>query len=320
MSLIDRYLQAVRSHLPSTRQDDIIRELSEDLRAQVSEQEEALGRPLTEGEEEAFLRKLGHPLMLAARYRPHQHLIGSATFPIYWQTLKVALIGAFGVQVALVVASVVAGRPASSFIGPLVTFPFGIAMTVFGWVTLVFALIDFNMQDILSRSGWSPRHLPAVGRQPPWGRWQLLAEIVFSTAFLLWWLAVPRYPFLIFGPGAAFLTLAPVWHTMHLAIAGLWAIGLASLWAFLIRPDWARFRSVGRLLTDGIGLVVAIVLYRANEVVALAPGVAATPDMIGTIDLLNRLLHLCLLVAMAGTSWQILRGVYRWMTSGPDVQ
>ncbi len=310
MSLIDRYLHAVRAHLPAARQDDIIRELSEDLHSQVGEREETLGRPLTDEEQEDFLKKLGHPLMLAARYRPQQHLVGPATFPVYWQTLKIALGSALAVQFALAVAGIVGGRPVNSVIGPVVTFPFGVAITVFGWVTLVFALIDLNMGQLLARSRWSPRNLPAVD-EPARRNWTLLAEIVFSTAFLIWWLAIPRYPFLMFGPGAAFLGLAPVWHTVHLAIAVLWAASLVSLWAFLLRPDWARFRSVGRIVTDGIGLVIAIVLYRANEIVSLAPGVTPTPDLTHTIDLLNRLLHLCLVIGAAGSAWQIVRGLYR---------
>ena len=69
MTLIDRYLHAVRSFLPASRQDDIIRELAEDIHAQAADREEALGRPLTDAETGALLRQFGHPMLLAAKCR-----------------------------------------------------------------------------------------------------------------------------------------------------------------------------------------------------------------------------------------------------------
>lgn len=316
MTLIDRYLNAVRAHLPSGRQDDIIRELSEDLRAQVADRQEELGRRLTDEEEQAFLKKLGHPLMLAARYRRQQHLIGPLMFPIYLQTLKVAVGLALAVVFGLAVATVVGGAPVGHAIGPLAAFPFTTGVITFGWVTVVFAIIDANLPRVLARTDWNPAHLPATSGTTPGRNWTLLAEIVFSTVFLLWWLAVPSHPFLMFGPGAAFLALGPVWQHVHLAIAAIWAVSLASLWAFLLRPDWARFRVIGRIVNDTVGLVIAIVLYRSDAIVVLAPGADASVGMTDTIGLLNRLLHLCLLIAAAGTGWQVLRSLYRFYLPG----
>ena len=48
MELLDRYLQAVKKHLPWKRQDDIIAELRVNLESQLEEREDELGRPLTE--------------------------------------------------------------------------------------------------------------------------------------------------------------------------------------------------------------------------------------------------------------------------------
>ena len=69
MELIDRYLQSVKWALPRKQQDDVIRELSDEILSQVEEKETALGRPLTEDEQVALLKQLGHPMLLASRYR-----------------------------------------------------------------------------------------------------------------------------------------------------------------------------------------------------------------------------------------------------------
>ena len=81
--LIERYLQNVRLSLPAARREDIVRELAEDIRTQIADREEELGRTLTEDEQEAVLKHFGHPLALATRYGPQRHVIGPALFPVY---------------------------------------------------------------------------------------------------------------------------------------------------------------------------------------------------------------------------------------------
>ena len=44
MDLLERYLQAVRTYLPQSQQDDIVKELSENLRSRMEDQEASLGR------------------------------------------------------------------------------------------------------------------------------------------------------------------------------------------------------------------------------------------------------------------------------------
>ena len=199
--LIDRYLQNVRISLPAARRDDIVRELAEDIRAQIADREEELGRALTDDEQEAVLKHFGHPLVLATRYGPQRHVIGPALFPVYWMTLKIALGGALAVNVALAIAFLVGGSPPGRAIGHLASFPFTIAMTVFGWVTLVFALLDLNLPRLLQHAWVDLRGLTLPPVDGKGRRWTLIAEIVGSTAFLIWWLALPQSPFLVFGPG-----------------------------------------------------------------------------------------------------------------------
>src|SRR5258706_12489990 len=93
MELLDRYLQAIEFWLPKRQRQDIITELSEDLRSQVEEKETELGRKLEDAEVEAILKRCGSPLEVASRYRPQQYLIGPTLFPIYRFVLAVLFIG-----------------------------------------------------------------------------------------------------------------------------------------------------------------------------------------------------------------------------------
>jgi len=83
MDLLDRYLQAVKFWLPKVQRDDIVAELSEDIRSHIEEKETELGRKLNEVEVGTILKGRGRPVLVANRYLAQEHLIGPAFFPIY---------------------------------------------------------------------------------------------------------------------------------------------------------------------------------------------------------------------------------------------
>ena len=91
MDLIDRYLVAVRRHLPRPLQKDIVEELAGNLRSEAEEAEQRLGRALTTDDQSALLKKQGHPWLVASRYLPQQYLVGPALYPYYRQALVIVL-------------------------------------------------------------------------------------------------------------------------------------------------------------------------------------------------------------------------------------
>src|SRR5258708_21182913 len=109
MELLDRYLQAIEFWLPKRQRQDIITELSEDLRSQVEEKETELGRKLEDAEVEAILKRCGSPLEVASRYRPQQYLIGPTLFPIYRFVLAVFLDGGVGSRLVICVLFLLVG-------------------------------------------------------------------------------------------------------------------------------------------------------------------------------------------------------------------
>src|SRR5947209_15980425 len=91
MDLLDRYLQAVKFWLPKDQKNDIIAELSEDLRSEIEEKESASGRKLNDNELSDLLKQRGRPVFVASRYLPQEQLIGPALFPIYRLVLKIVM-------------------------------------------------------------------------------------------------------------------------------------------------------------------------------------------------------------------------------------
>jgi HAAS domain-containing protein len=99
MTLVDRYLRAVRDNLPRGQQDDIINELSDNLQSRIEDEAATRGRPLLETEEAEILKEFGHPMAVAARYRGDERsvtfgrrLVGPELFPTYMKVLAVNVV------------------------------------------------------------------------------------------------------------------------------------------------------------------------------------------------------------------------------------
>ena len=87
--LIGRYLQAVGFWLPRAQKQDILAEISEDLRSQIEDRESDLGRAMTESEVSDLLKQRGRPILVAGQFLPQRSLIGPALYPIYVFVLKI---------------------------------------------------------------------------------------------------------------------------------------------------------------------------------------------------------------------------------------
>src|SRR5215472_8046501 len=150
METVDRYLKAVAKALPEGQREDIIRELSEDIRSEMEDKESELGRRLTEVEQQAVLKQRGNPLLLAARYRQDhrtvafgRQLIGPILFPFYIKVLSFNLGLTLIVIATIFVALGVSGQKIS-FNDILSTCLLQLFIQA-GVVTLIFALIERHL-------------------------------------------------------------------------------------------------------------------------------------------------------------------------------
>jgi hypothetical protein len=283
MELLDRYLQAVKKHLPWERQDDIFAELKANLESQLEDKEAELGRKLTDTEMKTWLKQLGSPLMVAARYRPQRYLIGPALFPIYWFVLRLAL-GWCAViyAIANVVEIVMSVSGADGIVRAVAHLPGALFMSA-AMVTLIFVVIEMagarcpeKLQPFMKmNSAWqqgmvSPLDAPdAIDRRKKNRTFATaIAEAIFGWIVLAWLLAVPHYPFLLMGPGVIYLKLtpyqlAPVWWTFYWCVVGLNALQLAWKMVDLWSGAWQRPRRAQKLVMHIAGLVPIFVVLAA---------------------------------------------------------
>jgi hypothetical protein len=314
MDMLDRYLQAVKFFLPGKQQDDIVRELSENLIARMEDREEELGRPLDEAEQAAILREHGHPMLVAGRYRTRQQLIGPTFFPLYVFALKMGLGVALLVTAVLaVVTAALHGDPFRRVLEAMLAFP-ARALMVFAWTTLGFAGLDFAATRVRFVGDWDPRKLPkVVSEEQQIPRLKTLFELSFMLVYVVWLLLLPRSPWLILGPVAALVQYAPVWRVVYVPMV-LMALTMAALSVIdFVRPYRTSSRELMRVAINVGSLIVFVFLAQAGDLF-LPRAAAAAPEgveLARVVDIVNAGFRIGMAVAAVITLFEIWRGVRR---------
>lgn len=249
MELLDRYLKAVQFWLPSEQKPDIIAELSEDLHSQIDDKESELGRPLTDAEVEAVLKKGGPPMLVAQRYHPQRYLIGPALFPMYWFVLKLGWLFFFGPWLILGIgANLFAGGHFQGLLEPFLR----AVLINFAAITGVFALLERSHSRAGMLKDWSPRKLPAVRDPNRVTRTSSISELSWYLMLAFWWMNVLRIPAI---PGVS-IAMSPALSRLYwpILVAILCQGIIAGVNAF--RPHWNPRRAAVRGIVDAASLVI----------------------------------------------------------------
>ncbi len=274
--LTGKYLGAVGSYLPPDQPEDILAELAADIRSEMEDREAELGRPLTAEEVETILKRHGHPMLVAGRYLPRQHLIGPAIFPFYWFTLKTALwIAALvyvviAVSVPFIVSLVqIAGQAAPHDVSVAGAWSFlligaVVLLAVFGAVTAVFAVLEL-VPGLSLASRWSVENLSAVPR-PPRGkpRWEWTVSLIATGLFAACWLVMPDFPWNL-GPAGRYLTPGAAWPTVRIAMLLLLLATMLEAAIHLARPRWTRACTAIHVALRVAGLALLGFLFHASD-------------------------------------------------------
>ena len=307
MELLDRYLASVRSALPEAQCDDIIQELREDLQSRIEDRESGLGRSLTSEEVRAMLQQHGHPLVVAGRYRPEQHslafgreIVGSMLFPFYIRVLKFNL-GLTSIVILIVLTALFFSGHAVTAGGIFNTLMYQIVIQ-FAIVTMIFAMIDRHWKQHPERwddrnrnQFWHPAFAQTMAPKSDSkqdsnyvSRLDSVAQVIALCLALVWLRIAQGAPFLIFGPAAAFLRPAPIWHHFYWPVVALVLLGIAQGFVNIIRPDWLRLMVAYRALTAIAWIVILFFVLKAGQWVTLASEATQAEGFRQTANILNQ--------------------------------
>jgi hypothetical protein len=270
MDLLQSYLRAVRRYLPRGQRDDIIAELSEDLRSQIEEQEAELGHSLSEDEQMALLRAYGDPMIVARRYRQKGmslsigwELIGPELFPMYLIILGLNIALAVGVSIAVLLYIHQPLNLATFLLRPVL-------------IQLVVVTLTFTILDLVRRKFPQPWFYPPaeIARMVPIPRWVSVSGLVVWSTFTLWWTAVPFFPHLLLGSAARYLELAPAWHRFYLPVLLLLVAGIAQRGVNVARPSWQALLPAARLFINLAALGLQYPMIKSYPYVLVSSGAA----------------------------------------------
>ncbi|HEY0758550.1 MAG TPA: hypothetical protein VGD59_04755 [Acidisarcina sp.] len=305
--LMERYLHAIGRHLPKSRREDILAELSANLLAEIEDRESDLGRSLTAAEQSDILKAHGRPFLVAARYSPQQYLIGPNAFPYYWLVLRISLtLSAFVYLLGSSIGLAVTGATFAAYIGVMARLPFNLLVTA-GWVTLTFVVLEFWATRYPSKSAvhsqWKPESLPRIdpARRTPA---RVTAELLIHFGGILYLAAIPRYPSLLLGPGAGYFTAGPLRATAQLH-AFYWP-----MMALLCVPVLLKVASLGRTLTPGwrlalravkgaVGLLLLVLLLRIHDYFTVVGSLPDQTNYRQAAAIFNNIITLSLRIAVA---------------------
>jgi hypothetical protein len=327
MTLLDNYLDAVRSLLPRAQRADIVAELRDALLSQVEDEQRVLGRDLTDTELARILQRFGPPEAVGARYTPPRYLIGPEIYPdyVFWVKVVMGILGAM--VLALVALSVTAGEPLRS-VGRVLWSGTLIVAGNLIFVTLVFVFIDRATRKLGWSTEWDARDLlqsrenitscwtfrptrPARRTSVP--RTDAIVGLCASTFWLVWWTDVlPINGWLLWSRLP--LEPAPIWNALTplalMVIAGHMILqGLA-----LVRPRAVLLYEVASLLL-GVGLLALVVRALAGGplVVVTNAELPAAP----LAGLLNVMGWIGLVVVAVIAIASIVVTIVRWIVQEP---
>jgi len=330
MNLLERYLQAVGQYLPETTRQDTLAELRANLQEQMDDRAEELGRPLNDGDVAAMLKEHGKPEAVALRYLPQRSLIGPAIFPFYMYTLKrivplVVFVSAIANGIQFV--SRQQAITSESISHALVNFALGLVYSLLittAIITGIFAVIEWARAE--GKLGakwneWDPMKLPSakqesakdVSVRPLWKR---VMELIVHCLWMAYVLMVPKFPFLMIGPGVFYfgalgVTVAPVWHTFYVLLVIVLTVQLGlKLMALMPRPH--AWMEAMEFATHVLAVVAfSIVAWNGELFVATSPAADLhnLADVNQGVELALRIALVFAGVGLVKKGWQLVR---RW--------
>ena len=319
MNLLDRYLDALRWTLPRNKADDILAELRDVLTMRVEDREEALGRPLTDAETSALLKDFGHPLVVAARYRPQRWLIGPDVFPFYAFVLRIVLAIVICVQVVIAAAKYLfGGSMAVQILGPTLGGAWTSVLVSAGIVTLIFAVLERIGFPADHLRNWKPEQLPRPNDRKQ-SVWESLFELTAGLLFLGWWVGLIHLPWALGGNGFR-MDPAPIFGQLYWPILWLLVAKLVHSLIAWLRPDWRLVRGALAAGTMIAGIVLLAIIYKAGHWVTIVSVGMPAKDAVQLEQAVNLGLGIGLLAVGVIWIWQCAVALWRlWRGRGDFV-
>ena len=186
MELQERYIAAGLKHIPLAEKEEVEKAMRRIIAGRLQERGNA-----SEETEREVLRGLGSPRLLAEKQlKEPPHLIGPELYGTYMLIVKIVMtVAVIGTLIGNTVDFIVNGETILRYIAQSFAAAIGVAIGAFGWVTLVFAIMERTAkQKILTeiQEDWSLADLPEKEvPQKPFNKVGVIIGIIFTVLFII---------------------------------------------------------------------------------------------------------------------------------------
>ncbi len=124
--------------------------------------------------------------------------------------------------------------------------------------------------------------------------------LAFSILYIAWWLTLPRYGHLIFGPIAGFFSLNPDLRSWYLPVLVPVCIVMLQQCVNLIRPQWLWLRAAALLLSDSFSLFIFISISKVRPCLIAVGKASLDARHTRALAMLNQVLSWSILCVIIG--------------------
>lgn len=263
---IERYVYQVARRLPDKGRKDIEAE----LRGLIEDMLEARCGDITPTKKDVdiVLMELGSPAEFAAKYgnaegKP-RYLIGPSIFPQYLMILKIVLLAVLiGMTVVSIIQTFVDANGMTGFeifgawMGNITSGLFSAAACV----TLIFAIFEWrgiSMNDL--NADWLSELPPVPKVESRFSRGECIFGIVFSSLFLLLFIAAPQYIAVYTGQKVIPLFDMELYPKLLPLIAASCMLGVCKEIAKLLEGRYTMRLAVGISIVNIVSIVLCIIV------------------------------------------------------------
>ncbi len=258
---INRYIYQVTKHMSPLNKKDIDNE----LRTLIYDMLETKnpGDIPSKADLDAVLKELGNPRELAEKYQDtSRYLIRPDLFPVYLLVLKIVL-GAtlFGMSIATILDLITSYQELwYSYIGTWLGNMLGSAISAFGYVTLIFAFIEWqgvNMKELLP--DWDVDSLPPVPvKEAKISIGEPIAGIIFTMLCIILFTSAPQLISIYYFKDT--LTVIPIFNLDTVKTV---------LPLFLITMALGLLKNIWELIDRNYSIPYAIFVFIINTISAV---------------------------------------------------
>jgi hypothetical protein len=270
MTLIDRYVQEIGSRLPIKQRTDIQAEIKSLIQDMLQDKSAKTGRPVDEALTIEVIKEMGKPEKVAATYLPSRSLIGPVLFPSFWWVLKISLVLVLAITVIIFAAQ---GAIGAQNIWLTIGDSLSNMILTFGWVVLIFAVIEWLAPSIKSKrheKEWNPAELM---RKPDGDTIPLstpIAGIVLTLTALVLFNGFHGIPVLINlsdGKLMTQLSLSDEFLRFMPLLNVLWGLMLVFYCVTLIQRRWSAVLRLANIGLQVFGIVIVALLLGLSKLI-----------------------------------------------------